>query len=164
MVLAVELVQLVEEACGDAVLVVKLDGALDRGVADYIPMREVLGNDARPRFLFLCDLVRVTVGVGGHICVGVVRAGARCGRHADVRRAQLGVVEEEGGLGGGVLLCQWCQLLNLWYGARSGFPKGGGPGQWGISLPNVTVADLVSPSVFTSRLVILPLASTLATT
>lgn len=105
-VLAVELVQLVEEARGHAVLVVKLDGALDRGVAYHVAVCEVLGNDARPRLLLLCDLVPVTFGVdGAAMWFGVVGADARCGRHADVRGAELGVVEEEGGLGGGVLLC-----------------------------------------------------------
>lgn len=102
-VLAVELVELIEEACSNTVLVVKLDSALDRGVANHVAVCQVLGNDTRPRLLLLCDLVRVTVGVGGYI--SFVRVGARCRSYADVRGAQLGVVEKEGGLGGGVLFC-----------------------------------------------------------
>lgn len=102
-VFAVELGELVEEACRNTVLVVKLDSALDRGVANYVAMCQVLGNDARPRLFLLCNLIRVTVGVGGDI--GIVRGDARCRSYADVRGAQLGVVEKEGGLGGGILFC-----------------------------------------------------------
>lgn len=110
-VLAVELVELVEEACAHAMLVVQLDGALDGGVADHVALRQVLSNDARSRLLLLCDLVRVTVGVGGDGGVGVVRGGTRCGSHGDVRGAQLGVVEEQSGLGSGVLFYGRCQFV-----------------------------------------------------
>lgn len=103
MVLAIELVQLVEEFRGHAVLMVQLDGALDRGITDNVAMCQVLGDDARARLFLLCNFVRVTFGVGGNMCVGFVRAGACCGCHADVRGAQLGVVQEEGGLGSSVL-------------------------------------------------------------
>lgn len=51
---------------------------------------------------------------------------------------------------------QWSQLSVLWYEFPVPSLEVRG------SLPKVTVADLVFSSVFTSRLVILPLDSTLA--
>lgn len=44
--LAVELVELGEEACRDAVLLVKVERARDGGVADNVAVREVLSKDA----------------------------------------------------------------------------------------------------------------------
>lgn len=87
-VLAIQLIQFVEELCGDAVLVVELDGALNRSIADDVAMSEVFGDNARPRLLLLCNLVSITVGVGGDVGgFGVISTRACCGCHADVRGA-----------------------------------------------------------------------------
>lgn len=105
MELAIELVELGEEARRDAVLLVEVEGARDGGVADHVAVREVLGQDARARLLLLCDLVAVAVrGRDAIVARGLVGGEAGRGGYRDVRGAELGVVEEEGGLGGGVLL------------------------------------------------------------
>ena len=44
-------------------LVVESNGTLDRGVADHVAVREVLGNDARARLIFLCDIMLVAGGI-----------------------------------------------------------------------------------------------------
>ena len=53
LVLCVELGEGIGEAVGDTMLVVEGNGTLDGGVADHVAMGEVLGNDARARFIFL---------------------------------------------------------------------------------------------------------------
>lgn len=107
MVLSIKLGQLVEEAGGDAVLVVKVDGAGDGGISDDIAVSQVLCDDARTWLLLLCDVVAIAVGVGhGYAVVaGRLVGGQACVRsHGNVGGAELGVIKEEGGLGGGVLL------------------------------------------------------------
>lgn len=104
MELAVELVQLREEARRDAVLLVEVERARDGGVADDVAVGQILGQDARARLLLLRDLVAVAVRRGDAVVArGLVGGEAGCGGDGDVRGAKLGVVEEEGGLGGGVL-------------------------------------------------------------
>lgn len=102
-VLGVKIGQGVEEAGGNAVLVVQLDGTLDGGIANNVAVRKVLGDDPRPGLLLLCDLVGVTLGVGGGLGRRVVRGAGRR-RHADVGGSKLGVVQEQSGLGGSLLL------------------------------------------------------------
>lgn len=103
MVLLVEAGQGVEEAGGDTVLMVELDGTLDCGIANNVAVSEVLGDDSCPGLLLLCDLVGVTVGICGTIRGGVIRSTSR-GRHSDVGGSELRVVQEQGGLGGSLLL------------------------------------------------------------
>lgn len=107
MVLAIQLSQLGEEACGDAVLVVELDSASDGSISNNIAMSQVLCDDARAWLLLLCNVVAVAVGVGrgDAIVTGRLVGGQACSRgHGDVRSAKLGVVQEQSGFGGGILL------------------------------------------------------------
>lgn len=53
----VEIAQGGGEAVREAVLLVQGDGLLDGVVADDVPVRQVLGDDARARLVFLGDLV-----------------------------------------------------------------------------------------------------------
>lgn len=92
-VLAVQLVQGVEEAAGDVVLLVELQGALDGRVADDVAVREVLGDDPGARLLLLGDFIRVALVVGDNFLVGISGRGAGDG---DVVGAQLGVVQQKG--------------------------------------------------------------------
>lgn len=61
--LAVEALEGVQEAAGDTVLGVKLDGALEGGIANDVAVGEVLGEDAGTRLLLLGDLIGVALGV-----------------------------------------------------------------------------------------------------
>lgn len=102
-VLLVEIGQGVEEASRDAVLVVKLNGTLDRSIANDVSMSKVLGDDSCPGLLLLCDLVGITVGVGGVISCGIIRCTGR-GRNGDVGCSKLCVVQEQRSLGSSLLL------------------------------------------------------------
>lgn len=90
-VLLVEAGQSVEEAGGNTVLVVELDGTLNGGIANDVSVSKVLGDDSRPGLLLLRDLVGVTVGIGGVIRARVIRSTSR-GRHGDVGGSELCVV------------------------------------------------------------------------
>lgn len=104
MVLGVEVGEGAREPRREAVLLVKGDGLLDRPVADHVPVREILGDDARARLVLLGDFVAVFVfggGFGGAASGGeVLEGGGRL--DVDFGRTKLGVVEEEGGFGGTV--------------------------------------------------------------
>lgn len=102
-VLGIEVLKGGEEAVGDAVLVVKVDGSLDGLVSYDVAMGHVLGDDAGSRLLLLRDLVAVSLGVLGEVASVVVVAAA--GRSdLDVAGSELRVVEKEGRLGRGLLL------------------------------------------------------------
>ena len=111
-VLGVELLEGVEEAAGDAVLGVELESALDGGVANHVALGEVLCEDAGARLVLLGDLVAVAGGLCkvGAVVVAGVGAGAGDG---DVVGAELGVVEEEGGLHGRLLFKGDVGILGL---------------------------------------------------
>lgn len=81
---------------------VKFYGTLNSSVTYDIAVREILGEDATAGFLLLGDVVGIPIGVGG---VRVVLLGlAVCGGDGDLRRAELGVIEEQGRLGSRRLL------------------------------------------------------------
>lgn len=82
---------------------VKLDRPLDRGIADDVAVGEVLSNNACARLLLLRDLVGVPLSISGWV-LGIDRGRAARRLDGDVGRAQLGVVQEEGSLGGSLLL------------------------------------------------------------
>jgi hypothetical protein len=86
------------------VLLIEGDCALDRGVGDGVAVGEVLGDDAGAGFVLLRDLDVVLVGgFGGDVAGGDLVDGLG-GGDGDLGRAELGVVEEEGGFGGGFFL------------------------------------------------------------
>ena len=104
--LAVEVGERLREAVRDAVLVVEVDRSVESLVAEDVAVGEVLGDDAGARLVLLLDLV-------GVLAVGVTAVGGLGGAAGDLvdavgrghlylGGAQLGVVEEEGGLGGAV--------------------------------------------------------------
>lgn len=94
MELAVQLVELGEEAGGDAVLLVEIEGAGDGGITDNIAVGQVLGDDARAWLLLLCNLVAVAVASGANAVVtgGLIRCEAGGGGDGNVRGAELSVV------------------------------------------------------------------------
>lgn len=144
LVLAVELGERIGEARGDAVLVVERDRSLQGGIADDVAVREVFGDDARAGLIFLRDIVLIA---GGVIAArGAAWSGAGCvARDLHLGCSELGVVEEESGLGGsGVVI--------------SMDSANGELGRTYVSFSNVTVADWVpsAPGVTESE-VIFPL-------
>lgn len=107
MVFAIELSQFGKEAGGDTVLVVELDSTGDGSVSNNVAVSQVFCDDARAWLLLLCDVVAVAVGIGcrNAVVAGRLVGGQACSRgYGDVRSAELGVVEEQGGFGSGVLL------------------------------------------------------------
>ena len=84
-------------------LVVELDGALQRRVADDVAVCEILGEDTAAGLLLLCDLVRVALGIGSDMGI-VIGRGVASGGDADMGGAELGAVQEQSCLGSGLLL------------------------------------------------------------
>lgn len=79
LVLAVKMLKGVSEATGDAMLVVKGDGALDGIVADHVAVGQVFGNNARSWLIFLRDIV--------YIAGGIVRSCVRASNVIETRGA-----------------------------------------------------------------------------
>lgn len=80
-------------------LVVEGYGALDGGVGEGVTVGEVFGYDARAWLVFLGEVggvVGFIVGCGRGAEVGEICGGG----DGHLRRAELGVVKEEGGFGG----------------------------------------------------------------
>ena len=101
MVLLVETSDGVDEAVGDTVLVVQVDGLLNGLVSNYVAMSEILSNDAGAGLVLLCNLIAITLGVRS--IVAVISRG-RCTRDLDLGGAKLSVIEEESGLCSSFLL------------------------------------------------------------
>lgn len=103
MVLGIELVEGLEEAAADTVLLVEIDGTLNGGITHNVSMSKVLSNDAAAGLLLLGDVVALTLGVG--LVVASIILVATCGAgNLNLSSTKLGVVEEEGSLGSGFLL------------------------------------------------------------
>lgn len=102
MVLGVQVLEGVEEAVGDLVLGIELDGALNGDIANDVAVGEVLGKNARAGLLLLRDFVGVTVVVLG--VRGVVIRVATGAGDGELIGAELGVVKEESSLLGRLLL------------------------------------------------------------
>ncbi len=121
LVVGVELVEGAHETVAEPMLLVESEGTLDCFIADDVAVGEILGDDARAGLVFLCDvLLVVRLFGGGRLAAGdlVERGG---GGDGDLGGAELGVVEEEGGLGCGFLL----------EGYRGGLGGVGVVGLWG---------------------------------
>lgn len=103
MILAVEVVQGVEEAARDSMLLIKVDSSLSSGVSDSVTMGKVFCDDTASWLLLLGYFVAITLFVGS-IMVSIVFVEARRASNLDLSRAKLGVVEQKSCLGGGFLL------------------------------------------------------------
>lgn len=106
LVLGVEVGQGVLELGADAVLLVEGKSTLDGLVADDVSVGQHLGGDAGAGLVLLCDFLAILVllvGRAGRLaaCELVERL---CGGNVDDGGAELGVVEQERGLSGGLLL------------------------------------------------------------
>lgn len=111
-ILFVEVLEGGGEAGGDAVLVVEGDGFLDGAVGEDVAVREVLGYDAGAGLVFLGDGV---IFGGGHGFFGGGGGGGGevadggSGGDVDLGGPELGVIEEEGGLGSAGEEVSWNQ-------------------------------------------------------
>lgn len=95
----VELLQGQGEAIANAVLLVEGEGTLDGLVADHVAMGEVFGHNAGAGLVLLCNVLLMAAARGLLACTGA-------GGGGDVDRVgtELGVVEEQGRLGGALVL------------------------------------------------------------
>lgn len=115
-VLLVEVLEGGGEAGGDAVFVVEGDGFLDGAVGEDVAVREVLGYDAGAGLVLLGD--GVIFGGGGNGFFGGGGGGGGevadggSGGDVDLRGPQLGVIEEEGGLGSAGEEVSWEQNIS----------------------------------------------------
>lgn len=108
LVLRVKVVKGLEELVGNAVLLVEIQGALGSLVTDNVAVGEILGDDAGAWLLLLGDLVGVLLGLGWLVLLCSLGAG-----DGNLGAAELGVVEEEGGLGRRLLLEGYRGILRL---------------------------------------------------
>lgn len=102
LVLLVQVLESAKETRRDAVLLVQLDGALDRGVTDHVAVCQILGQDASAGLHLLRDLV-VGVALSSKVGAVILRVAGGAG-HGDVVGAELCVVEQESCLHGRLLL------------------------------------------------------------
>lgn len=79
-------------------LLVEIQAALEGSISNNVAMGEILGEDAAARLLFLGDLVGVTLR---SVLVIVFASSAS---DTDVVRSKLGVVQEQGSSGSGLLV------------------------------------------------------------
>jgi hypothetical protein len=101
-VLAVEVGESRRKAGGDAVLVVQLDGPLDRRVAEHVSVGQIFSNDARAGLVLLLDVVLILIlsfrRAGGLGAGNVINAVCRFDLH--LRGAQLGFIKKKSSFGG----------------------------------------------------------------
>lgn len=102
-VLLVQVLEGGEEAVGNAVLAVEVDGTLGGLVTNAVAVSEVLSNDARAGLLLLGELIAVALGLA-LVVAGIVIGRSAGARDLDVCATELSVVEEKGGLGSSLLL------------------------------------------------------------
>lgn len=102
LVFAVEVGQSVGETAGDAVLVVESDGALDGVIANHVTLSQILGHDTGARLVLLLDIITfggAIVAMVGSFAAGHLIETSGAG-NLDLRRSELGIVEEKGSLCG----------------------------------------------------------------
>jgi len=110
-VFLVDTVKGLEEAAGDTVLLVKLDGTLDGLVADNVTVGKILGNNAASRLLLLSDLVAITLSLVFVVAAIVLVVAAGAGDF-HLMGTKLGVVEEQSSLGCSFLLERYGRILS----------------------------------------------------
>lgn len=89
LVFGVEILEGLEEAVGNTVLLVEIESALSSLVTNHVAVSEVLCDDAGSWLLLLGNLIRV---LGGDVFLNLLCALGS--RDRDLRLAKLGVVEE----------------------------------------------------------------------
>lgn len=111
MVLVVKVGESGQESVGDTVLGVKVDSLLYCVVTNHVSVSKVLCNDAASWLLFLCNLIGITLLVGGEV-TSVIVGGAGGACNLNLCGTKGGVVKQECGLscgflfeGDGCLLC-----------------------------------------------------------
>lgn len=114
--LAIEVLESLQEAVGNAVLVVQVERTLRSLVANYVSVGKVLGDDTGTGLLLLGNLVAVLLTVGFVEFLGSLGAGYR-----DLGLSKLGVVQEKCCLGRGLFLENDFGVLGLRGGARGDF-------------------------------------------
>lgn len=72
-------------------LLIKIDGTLSCLVTDGVAMGKVLSNDTAARFLFLSDLVTLTLG-SFIVVASIIVSGSRSTGNLDLAGTELGVV------------------------------------------------------------------------
>lgn len=102
MVLLVKVHQGIHKTVGDAMLVIEFDRALKSRVADNVTVGKVLSQDAASRLLFLRDLVRISVDIGG--MRGTIVSLAVSRSYGNLRSLELSVIQKLRGLCGSLLL------------------------------------------------------------
>ena len=108
LVLGVKVVEGLKELVGNTVFLVEIQSALSSLVTDGVAVGEILGDDAGAWLLLLGDLVGVLLSVGWLVLLCSFRAG-----DGNLGAAELGVVKEEGRLGGRLLLEGYRGILGL---------------------------------------------------
>jgi len=103
MVLGIKALKSRQEAVGDTVLRVKVNGLLCSSVANCVAICKVFSNDASTGLLFLRDIVAVTLSIVGEVA-SIIVGRARCTGDLDLSCTQLSVIEEEGSLGSSLFL------------------------------------------------------------
>jgi hypothetical protein len=102
MVLLVEAGEGRQEAVGDTVLSIEVDGLLNSLITEDVTMCNILSGDTGTGFLLLGDLIAVPLGVLCEVA-SVVIAGTSGTGNLDLCSTELGVIEEEGSLRGSLL-------------------------------------------------------------
>ena len=100
LVLGVEVLESLEEAAGNTVLLVEIESALSSLVSENVSVSEVLGDDTGSWLLLLSNLIRV-LGGGWAILKLLCTLGARDG---NLGPSKLSVIEQKGSLSCGLLL------------------------------------------------------------
>lgn len=112
MVLLIEVGEGGQEAVGNSVLGVEIDGLLDGLVTEYVAVGNVLSSDTGTGFLFLCDLIAVSLGVLCEVASIIIVRSSGAG-NLNLCGTELGVVEEEGSLRGSLLFESYGGILRL---------------------------------------------------
>lgn len=112
MVLLIEVGEGGQEAVGNSVLGVEIDGLLDGLVTEYVAVGNVLSSDTGTGLLFLCDLIAVSLGVLCEVA-SVIIVGSSGAGNLNLCGTELGVVEEEGSLRGSLLFKSYGGILRL---------------------------------------------------
>ena len=91
-VFCIKLLKSLHKAARNAVFLIEVNSTLNGGIANYVAVSKILGNDARAGLFFLCDLIGVTLGIM-HVVLTLFGSVVR--GDIDLGGAELCMVEEE---------------------------------------------------------------------